>query len=126
MGNIVGYARVSTTEQNPTLQLDALEAAGAVNIFTDYCSGASTDRPGLADCLDYLQPGNVLAIWRIDRLGRSVAHLVETVAVLAARGVQFKSLTETIDTTTADRELMFPIFAALAKMEGRVLSERTL
>jgi DNA invertase Pin-like site-specific DNA recombinase len=126
MGNIIGYARVSTTEQNPALQLDALIAAGAVRIFTDYCSGASADRPELARCLDYLQPGNVLAVWRIDRLGRSVPHLVSTVATLAARNVQFQSLTEQIDTTTAGGELIFTIFAALAQMERRVLSERTL
>src|SRR4051794_15938203 len=100
MGNIIGYARVSTNEQNPALQLDALNAAGAVRIFTDYCSGASTDRPALAECLDYLQPGNTLTVWRVDRLGRSVTHLVETVTALAARDVQFKSLTEAIDTTT--------------------------
>ena len=124
-GNVVGYARVSTSEQNPSLQLDALASAGAVRVFTDHCSGASNDRPELAKCLDYLQPGNVLAVWRIDRLGRSVPHLVETVTALAARGVQFRSLTESIDTTTAGGELVFTIFAALAQMERRVLSERT-
>jgi DNA invertase Pin-like site-specific DNA recombinase len=125
MGNIVGYARVSTTDQDPSLQLDALTAAGAVRIFTDYCSGATTTRPELAKCVDYLQPGNVLAVWRIDRLGRSVPHLVETVAAFAQRGVQFRSLTEAIDTTTPGGELVFTIFAALAQMERRVLSERT-
>jgi len=125
MGNVVGYVRVSTGEQNPALQLDALRTAGAVRIFTDYASGASIDRPELVRCLDYLQPGNVLAVWRIDRLGRSVPHLVSTVAALAERGVQFRSLTEQIDTTTAGGELVFTIFAALAQMERRVLSERT-
>jgi DNA invertase Pin-like site-specific DNA recombinase len=125
MANIIGYSKVSTTEQNPAFQLDALNAAGVVRIFTDYCSGASNDRPELAKCLDYLQPGNVLAVWRIDRLGRSVPHLVSTVAALAARNVQFKSLTEQIDTTTAGVELIFTIFATLAQMERRVLSERT-
>jgi DNA invertase Pin-like site-specific DNA recombinase len=125
MSNVIGYARVSTTEQNPALQLDALESVGAVRIFTDYCSGMSTERPELAKCLDYLQPGNVLAVWRVDRLGRSVPHLVSTVSALAARGVQFRSLTESIDTTTAGGELVFTIFAALAQMERRILSERT-
>jgi len=125
MGNVIGYARVSTTEQNPALQLDALEAAGAVRVFTDFFSGASTERPELTKCLDYLQPGNVLAVWRVDRLGRSVPHLVSTVTALAARGVEFRSLTESIDTTTAGGELVFTIFAALAQMERRILSERT-
>jgi DNA invertase Pin-like site-specific DNA recombinase len=85
MENIIGYARVFTTGQNPALQLDAVNAAGAVRIFTDYSSGASIDRPELAKCLDSLQPGNVLAVWRIDRLGRSVPHLVSTVAVQSLR-----------------------------------------
>jgi DNA invertase Pin-like site-specific DNA recombinase len=125
MANIVGYARVSTTEQDPSLQLDALTAAGAVRVFTDTCSGATTERPELSRCLDYLQPGNVLAVWRIDRLGRSVTHLVDTVAALARRGVQFRSLTEAIDTTTKGGELVFTIFAALAQFERDVLSERT-
>jgi len=125
MSNVVGYARVSTNEQNPALQLDALEDAGAVRVFTDFCSGAATERPELAKCLDYLQPGNVLAVWRVDRLGRSVPHLVSTVAALATRGVQFRSLTEAIDTTTAGGELVFTIFAALAQMERRMISERT-
>ena len=123
--NVIGYARVSTTEQNPALQHDALQAVGAVRIFTDYASGTSTTRPQLQVCLEYLQPGNVLAVWRIDRLGRSVPHLVDTVTALAERGVQFRSLTESIDTTTAGGELVFHIFAALAQMERRLLSERT-
>ena len=123
--NVIGYARVSTTEQNPALQHDALQAVGAVRIFTDYASGTSTARPQLQACLEYLQPGNVLAVWRIDRLGRSVPHLVDTVTALAERGVQFRSLTESIDTTTAGGELVFHIFAALAQMERRLLSERT-
>ncbi len=123
--NVIGYARVSTTEQNPALQHDALQAVGAVRIFTDYASGTSTTRPQLQACLEYLQPGNVLAVWRIDRLGRSVPHLVDTVTALAERGVQFRSLTESIDTTTAGGEMVFTIFAALAQMERRLLSERT-
>ncbi len=125
-GNVIGYARVSTGEQNPQLQHDALDAAGAVRIFTDTMTGTSTSRPQLDACLDYLQPGNVLAVWRVDRLGRSVPHLVDTVAALGARGVQFRSLTEHIDTTTPGGELVFHIFAALAQMERRLISERTL
>lgn len=121
-GNVIGYARVSTIEQDPALQL---EAAGAARIFTDHASGASTTRPELAACLEFLQPGNVLAVWRIDRLGRSTQHVIDTVTALADRGVQFRSLTEQIDTTTAGGELVFTIFAALGQMERRLLSERT-
>ena len=125
MADVVGYARVSTIAQDPALQHDALRSVGAVRIFTDYASGASRDRPQLAACLDYMQPGNVLAVWRIDRLGRSVPDLVSTVTGLAERGVQFRSLDEQIDTTTAGGELVFTIFAAMAQMERRLLSERT-
>ena len=122
---VVGYARVSTIEQNPALQIDALEAAGAVRIFTDHASGATTARPQLTAALDYLRSGDVLAVWRIDRLGRSLPDLVTLVADLERRGVQFRSITEAIDTTTPGGELVFHIFAALAQMERRLISERT-
>ncbi len=94
MSNIIGYARVFTLEQNAALQVDALVAAGAVRVFTDYASGATDDRPELAHALAYLNAGDTLAVWRIDRLGRSVANLIETVNNLAGRQVQFRSLTE--------------------------------
>lgn len=123
--SVIGYARVSTIEQNPALQHDALTAAGAVRIFTDHASGATTTRPQLGAALDFLRDGDVLAVWRIDRLGRSVADLVSLVGDLEARGVQFRSLTEAIDTTTPGGELVFHIFAALAQMERRLISERT-
>lgn len=123
--SVIGYARVSTIEQNPALQIDALQAAGAVRIFTDHASGATTARPALNAALDFLRDGDVLAVWRIDRLGRSVADLVSLVGDLEARGVQFRSLTEAIDTTTPGGELVFHIFAALAQMERRLISERT-
>ena len=123
--SVVGYARVSTIEQNPALQHDALTAAGAVRIFTDHASGATTARPQLGAALDFLRSGDVLAVWRIDRLGRSVADLVSLVGDLEARGVQFRSITEAIDTTTPGGELVFHIFAALAQMERRLISERT-
>lgn len=113
--SVIGYARVSTIEQNPALQHDALTAAGAVRTFTDHASGATTARPQLGAALDFLRAGDVLAVWRIDRLGRSVADLVALVADLEARGVQFRSLTEAIDTTTPGGELVFHIFAALGK-----------
>ncbi len=126
MSNIIGYARVSTLEQNAALQVDALTAAGAVRVFTDHASGATEDRPELRAALAYLNAGDTLAVWRIDRLGRSVANLIETVNNLADRQVQFCSLTEAIDTSTPGGELVFHIFAAVAQMERRLISERTL
>ena len=126
MSNIIGYARVSTLEQNAALQVDALTAAGAVRVFTDYASGATEDRPALKEALVYLNAGDTLAVWRIDRLGRSVANLIDTVNNLAERQVQFRSLTEAIDTSTPGGELVFHIFAAVAQMERRLISERTL
>ncbi|WP_458175662.1 recombinase family protein [Modestobacter lacusdianchii] len=122
---MVGYARVSTLEQDPALQHDALTAAGAVRVFTDYASGATAARPQLIACLDFLRPGDTLAVWRIDRLGRSVADLTTIVNDLGTKGVQFRSLTEAIDTTTVGGELVFHIFAAVAQMERRLISERT-
>lgn len=122
---LVGYARVSTLEQDPALQHDALAAAGAVRVFTDYASGATAARPQLIACLDYLRPGDTLAVWRIDRLGQSVADLTAIVNGLAERGIQFRSLTEAIDTTTVGGELVFHVFAAVAQMERRLIVERT-
>ncbi len=126
MSNIIGYARVSTLEQNAALQVDALTAAGAVRVFTDYASGATDDRPALREALAYLNAGGTFVVWRIDRLGRSVANLIETVNGLAARQVQFRSVTDAIDTSTAGGEFTFHIFAAFAQMERRLISERTL
>lgn len=125
MSNVVGYARVSTSDQELDLQTDALNKAGAVKIFCDHASGATASRPELDACLEYLRPGDVLAVWRIDRLGRSVKHLVELVQQLDERDIQFRSLTEAIDTTTPGGELVFHIFAAVAQMERRLISERT-
>ena len=122
---VVGYSRVSTLEQDPALQHDALTVAGAVRVFTDYASGATAARPQLIACLDFLRPGDTLAVWRIDRLGRSVADLTTIVNDLGACGIQFRSLTESIDTTTVGGELVFHIFAAVARMERRLISERT-
>ena len=125
MPNVIGYARVSTLEQNEDLQVDALRAAGAVRVFVERASGASRQRPELERCLEYLNPGDTLAVWRIDRLGRSTADLVAIVNELSGRGVQFRSLTEGIDTTTPGGELVFTIFAAVAQMERRLIAERT-
>src|SRR5437899_1011443 len=96
----VGYARVSALDQDPALQLDALTAAGCAKVFEDRASGARADRPGLRQALDYAREGDVLIVWKLDRLGRSLPHLIETVATLEKRGVGFRSLTEAIDTTT--------------------------
>ena len=97
---LVGYARVSTLDQDSALQLDALTAVGCTKIFDDCASGARTDRPGLQRALDYVREGDVLIVWKLDRLGRSLAHLIETVTALEQRSVGFRSITEAIDTTT--------------------------
>lgn len=124
-GNVIGYARVSTLDQNSALQRDALQAAGAARIFEDTASGAKDDRPGLADALAYLRSGDTLTVWKLDRLGRSLPHLTQTVAALAARGIGFRSLTEAIDTTTPNGRLVFHLFAALADFERDLIRERT-
>jgi DNA invertase Pin-like site-specific DNA recombinase len=121
-----GYARVSTDEQNLGLQLDALEAAGCEAIYRDEgISGAATRRPGLDELLAALQPGDVLVVWRLDRLGRSLQHLIAVIDELAARGVGFRSLCDNIETTTAGGKLIFHIFGALAEFERSLIGERT-
>jgi DNA invertase Pin-like site-specific DNA recombinase len=122
---LVGYARVSTPEQDFALQRDALAAAGCSKMFEDRASGARADRPGLGQALAFLREGDVLVVWKLDRLGRSLAHLVETVAALAARGVGFRSLTEAIDTTTPGGRLVFHLFGALGQFERDLIRERT-
>jgi len=125
---LVGYARVSTNGQDLRLQLDALQKAGVsrVNIFKDKVSGAKAARFGLDKCLRALQPGDTLLVWRLDRLGRSLRHLIDLVEDLRQRQVGFRSLQDgVIDTTTASRELIFHIFTALAQFERRLIQERT-
>ena len=122
---LVGYARVSTHDQTLTLQRDALQQAGCSRIFTDTASGARADRPGLEDALGFARPGDTLVVWKLDRLGRSLPHLLETVARLQERGVGFRSLTEQLDTTTSGGTLVFHVFAALAEFERDVIRERT-
>ena len=122
---LIGYARVSTVEQDTALQVDALRKAGCERIFEDTASGAKTDRPGLADALAYLRDGDVLAVWRLDRLGRSLPHLIETIGALEARGVGFRSLTEAIDTTTPGGRLIFHVVGALGQFERDLIRERT-
>jgi DNA invertase Pin-like site-specific DNA recombinase len=122
---LIGYARVSTLEQNLDLQKDALAKAGCQQTFEDKESGANTERPGLARALEALRPGDTLVVWKLDRLGRSLKHLVETVQSLGERGVGFKSLQESIDTTTSGGKLVFHVFAALAEFERGIIQERT-
>jgi len=113
---LIGYARVSTAEQDTALQTDALRKAGCERIFEDTVSGVKADRHGLAA---------VLAVWRLDRLGRSLPHLIETISALEARGVGFRSLTESIDTTTSGGRLIFHVFGALGQFERDLIRERT-
>lgn len=125
---LLGYARVSTNGQELQLQLDALLKAGCAkkNIFTDKVSGAKSARPGLDGCLMQLKPGDTLVVWRLDRLGRSVRHLIDVVDALGKRRVGFKSLCDgAIDTTTASGKLIFHIFTALAEFERSLIQERT-
>jgi len=121
----IGYARVSTHEQTLALQRDALAKVDCRRVFTDTASGAKADRPGLEEALDFTRAGDTLVVWKLDRLGRSLPHLLETVAGLQERGVGFVSLTEQIDTTTSGGKLIFHVFAALAEFERDVIRERT-
>lgn len=125
MGELVGYARVSTWDQETDAQTDALTAAGCSRIFQETASGTRTDRPQLAAALDYLREGDTLVVWRLDRLGRSLPHLIETVALLDERGVGLRSVHESIDTTTATGRLVLHIFAALAEFEAALIADRT-
>lgn len=123
----IGYARCSTKEQNLDLQLDALKAAGCEKIYSDIASGAKTDRPELDKCLKGLKAGDILVCWKLDRLGRSLHHLVNIVHDLVVRRVSFKVLTghgANIDTSTASGKLVFGIFAALAEFERELIRER--
>jgi len=122
---LVGYARVSTVDQNLDLQTDALQAAGCERLFTDTISGARAERPGLAKALHECRPGDTLVVWKLDRLGRSLPYLVETVRDLLDRGIGFKSLQESLDTTTSGGRLIFHIFASLSEFERDVIRERT-
>lgn len=122
---LVGYARVSTHDQNPALQLDALKAAGCERVFVEKATGAQRDRPELKAALDYIRAGDALVVWKLDRLARSLPQLIETVAMMEQQGVGLRSLTESIDTTTAGGRLIFHVFGALAEFERAVIRERT-
>ena len=122
---LIGYARVSTADQSAALQTDALRAAGCAQLFEDMASGARADRPGLTEALSYVRSGDTLIVWKLDRLGRSMAHLIETVRELDAKGIGFRSLTEGVDTTTSGGTLVFHLFGALAQFERDLIRERT-
>ena len=121
----IGYARVSTDDQHLDLQIDALESAGCEKIFTDKTSGSKKSRPGLDAALEFARADDVLVIWRLDRLGRSLKDLIELVQLLESNGVQFQSLTEEISTTSAGGKLFFHMFGALAEFERNQIRERT-
>ena len=123
---LVGYARVSTQDQDPALQLDALKVAGCEKIFTEKASGAQRERPELQAALRYMRKGDTLVVWKLDRLARSIKQLIETVEALGEEGIGFRSLTEAIDTTTNGGRLVFHIFAALAEFERSIIRERTI
>jgi DNA invertase Pin-like site-specific DNA recombinase len=122
---LIGYARVSTLDQTLALQQDALTAAGCEQLYTDTVSGSVTDRPGLTEALSHLRAGDTLVMWRLDRLGRSLGHLIDTIRHLESRGVHVKSLQEQLDTTTSGGKLVFHVFGALAEFERDLIRERT-
>ncbi|WP_452039069.1 recombinase family protein [Aquipuribacter hungaricus] len=126
MGELLGYARVSTAEQSADLQVDELTAAGCYRVWTDHASGTLERRPKLDEVLDRLRPGDTLVVWRLDRLGRSLRHLIDTVNGLDERQVGFRSLREDIDTTTAGGRLVFHLFGSLAQFEREIIRDRTV
>lgn len=123
---LVGYARVSTSDQDLTLQTDALTRAGCEKLFTDKVSGAKLNRPGLIEALNFMRAGDTLVIWKLDRLGRSIQGLIELAADLSARKVDFRSLTDGFDTSTPSGRLLFHILASVAEMERELIKERTI
>ena len=121
----IGYARISTVDQSLNLQTDALEKAGCEKIFTDQASGAKDDRQGLMDAVEFCRQGDSLVVWKLDRLGRSLKHLIETINLLHEKKVGFISVQESIDTTTSGGKLIFHVFGALAEFERELIRERT-
>jgi DNA invertase Pin-like site-specific DNA recombinase len=122
---LIGYTRVSTVDQNLALQRDALTEAGCAKIFTEQMSGAAADRPALHDALEFARSGDTLIVWKLDRLARSMKQLIVTIEELRLRGIGFRSLTEALDTTTAQGRLVFHMFGALAEFERSLIRERT-
>ena len=125
MTTLIGYARVSTDDQDAALQTDALKTAGCLKVFTDAASGSLAHRPQLDRMLDQLRPGDTVVVWRLDRLGRSLKNLITLIEELAERSVGFRSLSESIDTTTANGKLFFSVMGALAEFERDLIRERT-
>jgi len=128
MSKMLGYARVSTYDQNLNLQIDALKKAGCLqkNIFIDKASGSKSEREGLTKCIDALESGDILMVWRLDRLGRSMSHLVSLIEMLKEKNIGFRSICDgAIDTTSASGELVFNIFSSMAQFERRLIQERT-
>jgi DNA invertase Pin-like site-specific DNA recombinase len=122
---LIGYARVSTIDQTLALQQDALTKAGCEKVFTDTASGSLAERPGLAEALTFARSGDTLVVWRLDRLGRSLRHLIDTVATLKERSIHFRSLQEQFDTSTSGGKLVFHLFGVLAEFERDLIRERT-
>ena len=122
---LIGYDRVSTQDQNPEMQIDALKSVGCEKIFQEKASGAQRDRPALVEALSYLRKGDVLVVWKMDRLARSLKQLIETIEDLDQKKIGFRSVTEAIDTTTPGGKLIFHIFGALAEFERSIIRERT-
>jgi DNA invertase Pin-like site-specific DNA recombinase len=122
---LIGYARVSTEEQSLEPQLEALKEAGCEEFFQEVASGAKTARPQLEEAIKYARKGDVIVVWKLDRLGRSLKHLIETIQELEKKGVEFKSLTEGMDTKTSGGRLLFNIFGAIAEFEKDLIKERT-
>jgi DNA invertase Pin-like site-specific DNA recombinase len=122
---LVGYARVSTQNQTLALQQDALTGAGRGRVFADTASDTKAERQGLEEALAFMRPGDTLMVWKLNRLGRSIRHLIDTINGLQDRGIGFRSLTEQIDTTTSGGKLIFHVFAALAEFERDIIKERT-
>ena len=122
----IGYARVSTEDQNLDLQNDALKQAGCDKIIEEKASGAKTDRTGLVEALSYLRKGDTLVVWKLDRLGRSLQHLIQVVNQLREKGIYFRSIQESLDTSSSGGKLIFHIFGALAEFERDVIRDRTM
>ena len=122
---LVGYARISTNDQNLRMQEDALKAAGCEELYTDIASGVKAERPGLNNALSYLRKGDTLVVWKLDRLGRSLGNLIQIIKDLSKKEIGFKCLQENIDTTTSGGQLIFHIFGALAQFERELIKERT-
>jgi len=126
MDMLIGYARVSTLDQSPALQLDALKAAGCDRIFKEKASGAKEDRPQLMRALDHMRPGDVLVVWKLDRLARSIKQLVSLLEDLNGRGIGFRCLAPSIDTTSPEGRLLYTITGAFAQFEREIIQQRTM